>query len=204
MSAEEIFHHLCCFEFPFELFYGINLAFYRTFVSPTIATVYTQTKTLERDTEKRVNDTDILVHAWIDYGLDSDEGQASFKHLNRIHGAFKNITRNEDFVLILCCLIVDNIRMIDVFGWRCLNDVEKEAIFRFYEQVGERMNLKDRPKSLEDAHTIVNDYINSDIHSKDTTFGRVLTNSVTTVVEKWYSPLVPASLVQLVRFDAFY
>jgi hypothetical protein len=204
MTPEEIFHRLCCFEFPFELFYGINLAFYRTFVSPRIATVYTQTKTLERETEKRVNDTNILVHAWIDHGLDSDEGRASFKHLNRIHGAFRNLTRNEDFVFILCCLIVDNIRMIDIFGWRSLNDIGKEAAFRFYELVGERMNLKDRPKSLEDARIIVDDYIDNDIHSKDITFGRVLTNSVTTIVEKWYSPLVPASLIRLVLSAIIY
>ncbi len=159
---------------------------------------------LSTETEKRVNDTDILVHAWIDYGLDSDEGRASFKHLNHIHGTFSNLTQNEDFVFILCCLIVDNIPIINIFGWRSLNDIEKEASFQFYEQVGERINLKDRQKSLKDAHQIVNDYIHNDIQSKDTTFGRVLTNSVTKVVEKWYSPFVTASSVRLVLSAIIY
>lgn len=99
--------------------------------------------------------------------------------------------------LFLCCFIVDNIELIDIFGWRRLNDIEKQAIFLFFEQVGEKMNLNDRPTSLEHAHTIVNEYIESDIDSRDNKFGRVLTNAIDAVVEKWYSPPIPASLVRV-------
>jgi hypothetical protein len=50
--------------------------------------------------------------------------------------------------------------------------------------------------SLEHAHKIVHDYIESDIESRHTKFGGVLTDAITKVVEKWYSPLMPASLVR--------
>ncbi len=197
LNAEQIYHHLCCYEFPFECFYGINLAFYRTFVSPTISTVYRQTNTIAGEAEKRVNDTDIIMHAWVDYGIDSDEGQASIKHLNNIHGVFSNRTRNEDFVYVLCCFIVDTIRMIDVFGWRHLDEKEKQALFIFYEKVGQRMNLTDLPTSLENVYTIVNDYTNSDINSTETESGRILTNAIHTLVKKWYGFLLPTSIIEI-------
>jgi hypothetical protein len=197
LNAEEIYHHLCCLEFPFECFYGINLAFYRTFVSPTISKVYEQTNTIAGTTEKRVNDTDIIMHAWVDYGLDSEEGQASIKHLNNIHAVFSNRTRNEDFVYVLCCFIVDTIRMIDVFGWRQLNNNERQALFVFYQKVGQRMNLKDLPTSLEHSYTIVDDYTNSNISAIETNSGRVLKNAVDTLVRKWYRALLPPSVIQI-------
>jgi hypothetical protein len=204
LNAEQIYHHLCCYEFPFECFYGINLAFYRTFVSPTISTVYRQTNTIAGETEKRVNDTDIIMHAWVDYGIDSDEGQASMKHLNYIHGVFSNRTRNQDFVYVLCCFIVDTIRMIDVFGWRYLDEKEKQALFTFYEKVGQRMNLKDLPTSLEDVYAIVNNYTNNDITATETELGRILTNAIHTLVKKWYGFLLPASLIQVLLNAVLY
>ncbi|CAF1105347.1 unnamed protein product [Didymodactylos carnosus] len=197
LNAEQIYHHLCCFEFPFECFYGINLAFYRTFVSPTISTVYRQTNTIAGDTEKRVNDTDIIMHAWVDYGIDSEEAQASFKHLNNIHGVFSTRTRNEDFVYVLCCFVVDTIRMIEVFGWRPLDDQEKEALFVFYAQVGQNMNLKDLPTSLAEVYTTVENYTNSDITATETESGRILTNAINTLVNKWYGFLLPSSIIEV-------
>ncbi len=62
-DCEKIYAHLCGYEFPWECFYGINFAFFRTFASPTIASLYHSTKIIENTAEKRVNDTDILMHA---------------------------------------------------------------------------------------------------------------------------------------------
>lgn len=62
-----------------------------------------------------------------DFGIDSKEGQESWKHLNRIHGFWRKRTRNQDFVYVLCCFIVDTIRFIEVFGWRKLTAIEREG-----------------------------------------------------------------------------
>ncbi|CAF1259566.1 unnamed protein product [Rotaria sp. Silwood1] len=137
------------------------------------------------------------MHAWIDYGLDSNEGRTSIQHLNNIHGAFRNHTLNKDFVFILCCFTVDTIQIIEVFGWRHLDDREKRAIFDFYEQVGQRMNLKDRPTSLKEANIIVNSYIDSDTCSRYTKQGQVLTNAIHTLVQKWYGRYLPALLIRI-------
>lgn len=192
---EAIYKLLGCYEFPWEIFYGINFAFFRTFSSPTISGLYYNTGTIEKTTGKRVNDTDILMHAWFDFGIDSAEGRASWQHLNRIHGHFAGKHKNVDFVYVLCCFIADTIRFVNIFGWRQLSADEEEAIYRFWIRVGERMNLKEMPTSLRDALQLVEDYVESDKTSRDTKGGRALTEACTRLIVSWYW-FLPAPLVR--------
>ncbi|CAF0778543.1 unnamed protein product [Didymodactylos carnosus] len=134
---------------------------------------------------------DILIHAWVDYGLDSKKGKASFKHLNSIHDTFASRTRNYDFIFVLCCFIVDTIQIIEIFEWRNLNDKEKQAIFLFYKNVGERMRLVNCPNSIEEVYSIVHKYTESELDSKLTVSRDVFTDAITKLVEKWYSRLIP-------------
>jgi len=183
---EKTYKRLCCYEFPWECFYGINFAFFRTFSSPTISGLYHRTKTIETTTGKRVNDTDILMHAWADFGVDSEIGSESWKHLNKIHGSFVGKTSNRDFVYVLCCFIVDTIRFINLFGWREVTKEEEQGIFTFWVKVGDRMELKNLPKTLEDSFEIVEEYVKSDLTSSVTEGGKVLTESITQLLMKWY------------------
>jgi len=193
-QCEAIYHHLCCSEFPWECFYAINFAFYRTFASPTISRIYHSTGNITKAAGKRVADTDIMMHAWIDFGIDSKEGQESWEHLNRLHAVWKKRTSNQDFVYVLCCFIVDTIRFIDVFGWRKLTSLEREALYHFWAKLGRRMEIKDIPSSLEAAYRVVDDYIASDVTSAETKDGRDLTNSITDLLCTWYW-FVPRGLV---------
>jgi len=134
------------------------------------------------------------MHAWIDYGIDSERGKASYEQLNQIHGLFADKTRNEDFVYVLCSFITDTIRFVDVFGWRQLTDLEKQGLFYFWAKLGTRMNIKNIPTTLEGAYKVVNDYIDSDNTSKDTEKGRVLTKAITNLLKEWYF-LIPSPLI---------
>jgi len=116
---------LCGHELPLEFFLGINLAFYRTFVSPTISGRYWSTRAIEQHTLKRVDDTDILMHAWCDYGTDSDVAKGSFRRLNQIHGLFD--IPNKDFLFVLCCFVVDTIRVSELTGRRQMTPNEKQG-----------------------------------------------------------------------------
>eukprot|EP00698_Gefionella_okellyi_P019954 TRINITY_DN6200_c0_g1_i1.p1 TRINITY_DN6200_c0_g1~~TRINITY_DN6200_c0_g1_i1.p1 ORF type:complete len:363 (+),score=47.95 TRINITY_DN6200_c0_g1_i1:48-1091(+) len=194
-DADAIYHLLGCFEFPWEAFYGINFAFYRTFSSPTISGLYHSTRTIEDTSGKRVNDTDIIMHAWFDHGVDSPIGRASWEHLNKIHGNFAGKHKNYDFVYVLCCFIADTIRFINVFGWRTLTKLEEEAIYQFWIRVGQRMNLTDMPGSLPEAVQLVHDYVESDKFSKETIGGRALTAAITKLITEWYW-FVPAFILR--------
>jgi hypothetical protein len=187
-QCEAIYHHLCCYEFPWECFCAINFAFYRAFCSPTIAKLYHSTGHIAKDASKRVADTDILMHAWIDFGIDSDEGRASWEHLNRLHGVWKNRMNNNDFVYVLCCFIVDTIRFINVFGWRPLTKLESEGIFHFWAKLGLRMGIERIPESLAEASAFVQNYINSDATAKETQEGRLLADAMMNLMWYWFVP----------------
>ncbi|KAF9093330.1 hypothetical protein BGX27_001623, partial [Mortierella sp. AM989] len=149
-DTDLIIKHVVGYDYPLEMFLALNFCFYRTFCSPTIAGVYRNTGVIANTTDKRACDTDLLMHIWMDYGLDSEVGTASYQHLNKIHGLHSTKTRNVDFVFVLCCLVVDAIQFNNDYGWKKLHPKEEQGIWEFYRRVGERMELKGIPNSLEE------------------------------------------------------
>jgi len=134
--------------------------------------------------------------AAMDYGLDSDNGMASYQHLNKIHGLHVAKTRNVDFVFVLCCLVVDAIQFCDNYGWTKIHPKEKQAIWEFYRRVALRMELKDIPDTLEECYTFVEKYTEDNRSAKVTNDGKALTKIITDLVCEWYY-LVPAPICRM-------
>ncbi|KAG0044105.1 hypothetical protein BGZ83_010657 [Gryganskiella cystojenkinii] len=185
-DTDLIVKHVIGYDYPFEMFLGLNLGFYRTFCSPTIAGVYRNTGVIANTADKRVCDTDLLIYIWMDYGLDSELGKASYEHLSKIHGLHASKTRNADFIFVLCCLVADGIQFSDDFGWKKMDPKEKEAFWEFFRRVGERMELKDIPDSLEECHAFVDKYIEDDRSTRASKAGVALTKVITDLVCEWY------------------
>ncbi|EFA82350.1 hypothetical protein PPL_04775 [Heterostelium album PN500] len=185
-DVDEIIKFVVGYDFPFEMFLSLNFCFYRTFCSPTIAGVYAKTGVIANTTDKRACDTDLLMHIWMDYGLDSTEGKASYEQLNKIHGLHSAKTRNVDFVFVLSCLVIDAIQFTRDYGWRSIEEKEKQAIWEFYRRVGERMEIKDLPKSLDDCYQMVEKYTEDERSARITEDGVALTEAITKLVCQWY------------------
>lgn len=194
-DCDMIYHLLACYEFPWECFYGINIAFYRTFSSVMISGIYHHTAIINSDPRKRVEDTDILMHTWFDHGLQSKKADDAFKRINTIHSQFTGRKNNTDFLYVLCCFIVDTITMIQLCGWRSLSQHEKQAIFHFWHAVGQRMGLMNIPNTLDEVYLLVDEYIISDKSSAPTPKGHDLMQSIHRVVKQWYW-FLPGSLVE--------
>ncbi|GAM28113.1 hypothetical protein SAMD00019534_112890 [Acytostelium subglobosum LB1] len=193
---DEIIKHFVGYEYPFEMFLALNFCFYRTFCSPTIASVYRKTGTIYNTPDKRACDTDLLMHIWMDYGLDSTEGKASYEHLNKIHGLHSSKTRNVDFVFVLCCLVVDAIQFTNDYGWRRPEEKEKQAMWEFYRRVGQRMQLTNIPENLQKCYEFVESYTEDNRQARVTEDGQVLTEAITKLVCQWYY-LLPAFVCRM-------
>ncbi|KAF9435719.1 hypothetical protein BGZ76_005684, partial [Entomortierella beljakovae] len=178
-DTDLIIKHLVGYDYPFEMFLALNFCFYRTFCSPTIAGVYRNTGAIANTADKRACDTDLLMHIWMDYGLDSEQGTASYLHLNKIHGMHSKKTRNVDFVFVLCCLVVDAIQFTNDYGFKAINEKEKQALWEFYRRVGERMELKDIPNSLEECIAFVDKYTEDERSARVSNDGVALTKVIT-------------------------
>jgi hypothetical protein len=135
-----------CFEFPWDTTRSLELALFRTFAVPSIARLLDSTGEFVGRAQKRYDDTDLLISSFAEGGYDSDEGRRAIRRMNRLHGRFD--IANEDFLYVLSTMVLEPIRWNARFGRRPLLDVEKEATFLFWREVGRRMAIRDLPGTL--------------------------------------------------------
>ena len=75
--------------FPWDTTRALELALFRTFASPRIGGLLHATGEFEARSQKRYDDTDLIVSEIIEYGYDSDRGRRAIARMNAIHGRFK-------------------------------------------------------------------------------------------------------------------
>jgi hypothetical protein len=134
------------YEFPFDTTRALELAFFKTFASPTIAALLASTGEFTRRGQKRYDDTDLLISIFSEDGWDGPLGKRALRRINQLHGRFS--IANEDFLYVLSTLLLEPQRWNERFGWRPLIEVERVAQFHFWREVGRRMGIRDIPESL--------------------------------------------------------
>lgn len=153
---QQICHLLAGYEFPWDMTRALELALLRTFCVPAIAQLLARTGELEHHSQKRYDDTGVIVSEILKHGYDSDRGRAFLERMNAIHRRYS--IRNEDFLYVLSTFIYEPVRWCDRFGWRSLSGPEKQAFYRFWCQVGDRMGLEGIPSSYEAFERYNRDY----------------------------------------------
>ena len=144
---EEIMYLLQCYEFPWDYERALEFALFRTYAVPSISALLYQTGEFVLRPRKRYYDTELILYEIIENGFDSERGRSALRRMNQMHGRFP--IANDDFLYVLSTFVFEPIRWIECFGWRTLRDNEKQGIFRFYSELGHRMNIKDIPKNMD-------------------------------------------------------
>ncbi len=170
----EIYRRLTLWELPSEARFGFQLAFYRPFAVPRMAAVLAGTGHFRRDTTRRAYDTALVIHEIIWGGPNSERGHQMVKLMNKLHD--RPDIHAEDMTYILNSLIVVPTRFMDRYGWRRVSEAERVATWRFYDTLGERMNIAHRPASYTEAVQQLVDY--EARHLAPSTAGAELTDAV--------------------------
>lgn len=136
-----------CYEFPWDTARSLELALFRTFAVPSIGELLDSTGEFTQRTRKRYDDTDLLLSSFAEAGYDSEEGRRAIRRMNRIHGRFA--IANDDLLYVLSTFVFEPVRWNERFGWRPLVEVERQATFRFWREVGRRMAIRDVPETYE-------------------------------------------------------
>ncbi len=142
-----ICHLLAGYEFPWDITRALEIALLRTFCVPSIAKLLDRTGEFQHHTQKRYDDTGIIVSELFKWGYEHPRGQAFLQRMNAIHGRFP--IGNSDYLYVLSTFIYEPVRWCNRFGWRPLSDHEKQAMYYFWYAVGERMGITDIPGSYE-------------------------------------------------------
>ncbi|MGW0534847.1 oxygenase MpaB family protein [Streptomyces sp. NPDC003032] len=184
----EIYRLAAVFEFPWDYTRALELALYRTYAVPSIGRLLADTAELTGRTQKRYDDTALLLDTVVEHGFGSDEGRTAIRRINQMHHSY-NIS-NDDMRYVLCTFVVMPKRWIDAYGWRRLSRHETVATAVYYRTLGQHMGIKDIPSSHEEFESCLDDY-------EEANFGwdqgaREVSDATLALMASWYPrPLAP-------------
>ncbi|MFD6431205.1 oxygenase MpaB family protein [Streptomyces venezuelae] len=185
----EIYRLTTTFEFPWDYTRALELALYRTYAVPSIGRLLAQTAELTGRTQKRYDDTALLLDTIVEHGFTGEEGRTAIRRINQMHRSYD--ISNDDMRYVLCTFVVVPKRWIDAYGWRRLSRHETAAAAMYYRTLGQHMGIKEIPGSYEEFEHFLDEY-------EEANFGwdqgaRSVSDATLDLMASWYpSPLAPA------------
>ena len=153
---EEIYRVLFAHEFPWDLNQALSFALFRTYAVPSIGRLLDETGAFARDTQKRYDDTALLLDEPFQHGLRSDRGRRAIRRINQMHGAYD--ISNNDMRYVLSTFVVMPKRWTDRYGWRRFSAGELRASVRYYQELGALMGIKDVPATYDAFDELMTTY----------------------------------------------
>lgn len=187
----EIVRILYSLEFPWDVVQAESLALLRTFAVPSIGCLLARTGEFTGRTQRRYDDTALILAAVYEDGFDSEEGRTATRRMNQMHRRH-NIS-NEDFLYVLATLAVGPKRWLEQYGRRRHTPHELRAVTNYYRELGRRMNLKDIPASMAEFEAYLDVY--EDEHFAFDPGGRAVADATLDLFAGWY----PKPVRRLVR-----
>ncbi len=154
-DAWEIVRLSMFYEFPWDYNRALELALYKTFAVPSIAKILHNSQEFEKHSQKRYDDTDLILSEMVENGLQG-RGLEAVERLNWIHSNYK-IT-NEDYLYVLSTFIYDTSNWINKYGYRKLTQQEELAGFYVWTQIGEHMHIENIPATIFEFKKFHDDY----------------------------------------------
>ncbi len=188
---ERIYRLLVAHEFPWDMTQALSFALFRTYAVPSIGGLLDRTGELEHRTQRRYDDTALLLDEPLRHGLHSPRGRQAIRQVNRMH-ADHDIAA-EDMRYVLSTFVVVPKRWMDDYGWRPLSAAEVRASVRYYRELGALMGIADVPRTYAEFESLL-----EDVESRRFRFdpgGRRVADATMRLMLTFY-PRVPARLTE--------
>ena len=153
---EQIYRIITTHEFPWDMNQSLSFALYRTYAVPSIGRLLERTGEFTQRTQKRYDDTALILDTVLEHGLASEPGRAAIRRMNQMHGAYP--IPNDDKLYVLCTFVTMPIRWIGSYGWRPLTEAEKTASAHYYRALGRLMGIKDIPATHQEFAAFLDRY----------------------------------------------
>ncbi len=187
-DASEIYRLSAAYEFPWDFTRSLELALYRTYAVPSIGRLLAETAELTERTQKRYDDTSLLLDAIVEHGFGSERGRTAIRRINQMHRSYD--ISDEDMRYVLCTFVVMPRRWIDAYGWRRMSSHEAVASVVHYRTLGRHMGIKDIPETYEEFETCLDTYEAS--HFAWDENARRVSDATLDLMVSWYPrPLAP-------------
>ncbi|CAM5255527.1 hypothetical protein SALBM135S_01558 [Streptomyces alboniger] len=193
----EIYRLTATLEFPWDYARALELALYRTYAVPSIGRLLARTTELTGRTQKRYDNTALLLDAVVEHGFTSDEGRTAIRRINHMHRSYD--ISNDDMRYVLCTFVVTPKRWIDAYGWRRLSRHEAAAAATYYRTLGQHMGIKGIPTSYAEFESCLDDY--EAAHFGWDEGAREVSDATLDLMASWYprptAPMVRAATLAL-------
>ena len=146
-DCEQIGFLLASCEFPWDTQRSLELALLRTFGVAKGTPLLVATGELIRRTQKRYDDTALLLAEIQENGVDHPRGRAALKRMNQQHGRYA--IPQDEYLYTLTTFVFEPIRWNARFGWRRMSEGERLATFHIWRRIGERMGIRDIPQDYD-------------------------------------------------------
>ena len=153
---EEIYRIVLAHEFPWDMNQALSFALFRTYAVPSIGRLLDETGEFARDTQKRYDDTVLLLDEPARLGLHSESGRRAIRRINQMHGAYD--ISPDDLRYVLSTFVVTPKRWLDDFGWRPLSPGEVRASVRYYRELGRLMGIRQVPETYAGFDALMTGY----------------------------------------------
>lgn len=151
-----IYRNLTLYEFPWDYTQSLSFALFRTYAVPSVGRLLYDTSAFTEDTQKRYDDTALLLEQPLIHGFASEQGKGAIRRINQMHRAY-DIT-NDDMLYVLSTFVVVPKRWIDDYGWRKLSYDEVVASVNYYRTLGKHMNIKGIPETYDAFAELMDSY----------------------------------------------
>ncbi len=190
-----IIHLMTGYEFPWDIVRALEIALMRRFCSPGISGLLNRTGEFQKHGQRRYDDTALIVAEFMQNGYDSDRGSRAIAQMNKIHSLYK--INNDDYLFVLSTFIFLPIQWVDNFGWRKTTDNERQALYYFFKEVGERMKISAIPSSLEELGFFVEEYEQKNFRYEKSNYA--LASATANIVKGWMPFFVKPFVLPAIR-----
>ncbi|MFF8774236.1 oxygenase MpaB family protein [Kitasatospora sp. NPDC015120] len=185
----EIYRISSWYEFPWDYVQSLGFALYRTYAVPSIGRLLARTGEFTGRTQKRYDDTLLILEAVVEHGFDSPRGREAIRRMNRMHHRYD--ISNDDFRYVLATFVVTPKRWMDDYGWRRLSAHEIRAAVNYYRELGRHMGLSGIPETYEEFERLLDDYERE--HFAFDPGSRAVSDATLGLMASWYPlPVRPA------------
>lgn len=197
---EDIVRVVAQHEFPWDVQQALSFALFRTYAVPSIGGLLHETSAFTDDAQRRHDDTVLLLAEPLEKGLESSDGRAAVRRINRQHGHYD--IRNDDLRYVLAAFVVTPVRWVERYGWRPMSENEIRGSVRYYQRLGALMGIDDVPPDYEDFARLLDDYEAQHVRPDPRT--RVVADATMDLLCSFYPrPLRPAMrLLSVALLDA--
>ncbi|MGK5628818.1 oxygenase MpaB family protein [Streptomyces sp. URMC 123] len=189
-----IFRITTTIEFPWDVTRALELALFRTYAVPSIGRLLARTGEFTERTQKRYDDTALLLDTVVEHGFDSETGRTAIRRINQMHHRYD--IPQDDMRYVLSTFVVVPKRWLDRYGWRRLSDHEARAMALYYHTLGRHMGIQDIPRDYAGFERLLDAYEAE--HFGWDEGGRRVADATLNLMASWY----PAWLAPFTRTAA--